>query len=58
MNQKKVVSYRSNQMTFTVPNGLNQYRISNIFNFRSELREYVLLPNPQGAGFKRLDDPV
>jgi hypothetical protein len=27
MNQKKVVSYRSNQMTFTVPNGLNQYRI-------------------------------
>ena len=28
MNQKKVVSYRSNQMTFTVPNGLNQYRIS------------------------------
>mgnify|MGYP006893772659 FL=1 len=28
MNQKKVVSCRSNQMTFTVPNRLNQYRIS------------------------------
>jgi len=27
MNQKKVLSYRSDQMTFTVPNGLNQYRI-------------------------------
>tara|TARA_B110000438_G_C15354503_1_gene453578 strand:+ start:333 stop:554 length:222 start_codon:yes stop_codon:yes gene_type:complete len=28
MNQKKVASYCSNQMAFTVPNGLNQYRIS------------------------------
>ena len=28
MNQKNVVSYRSNQMAFMIPNGLNQYRIS------------------------------
>jgi FkbM family methyltransferase len=41
MNQKKVVSYRSHQMTFTVPNGLNQYRISTFATKEPETLEWI-----------------
>ena len=41
MNQKKVVSYRSHQMTFTVPNWLNQYRISTFATKEPETLEWI-----------------
>ena len=41
MNQNKVVSYRSHQMTFTVPNGLNQYRISTFATKEPETLEWI-----------------
>ncbi len=41
MNQKKVVSYRSYQMTFTVPNWLNQYRISTFATKEPETLEWI-----------------
>jgi FkbM family methyltransferase len=41
MNQKKLVSYRSHQMIFTVPNGLNQYRISTFATKEPETLEWI-----------------
>jgi FkbM family methyltransferase len=41
MDQKKVVSYRSLQMNFTVPNGLNQYRISTFSTKEPETLEWI-----------------
>jgi FkbM family methyltransferase len=41
MDQKDVLSYRSHQMTFTVPNELNQYRISTFANKEPETLQWI-----------------
>jgi FkbM family methyltransferase len=41
MNQKKVINYHSQQMTFTIPNGLNQYRISTFASKEPETLDWI-----------------